>query len=606
MTDTAKFGIDFGTTNSSIAFYDGQELQRPLLDPSSDNPLVLPSLIYIDRKQQPTVGLQAGQQYLQNETGRWAKWEKRRVGEIEVVASGVSFVQAVHALVDTGAQGRLLQYVKTVLRDPGYDGTQVFDRFYTVDELIAMILRPLKSSVERQLQMDCTHVVLGRPVKFSSDLAVSERAQEILYKAARLAGFEEIRFELEPIGAMLFYHRSSPKRELAFIFDFGGGTLDLTLAEVGGSTPPKIIATLGVLVGGDDLDKRLMQSLLKYFGGAPRAGQRGLPPDVLDLLENWQTMPLLSRPHYLKLLSTYQRDNPQAIDALLTLVTRNLGFQLFQEIEQAKIRLSDAQLTELQFTFANIDIRERLTRIKFESLIANEIKAVEAGVQQILREAAIDPEKIDVVLRTGGTSAVPAFTDMLSEIFDARKLRTLELLTSVVGGLAIAAHEDQGTSPAYDLIYPHDHDAVINSIRSTSQHNYEVYDFRIEAQCYLDFPYTLSRLPVMLSSLPAIRTAQSDKAVEAREFLHFTLLHAAKVYVAYDADATQVPDWLSTFEKEKMMIEVDQIGSPRNFNVFSKNFEAGSVVLGGNRSDNSAGNVFMNYLVIARRLGRSL
>ncbi|HET7378372.1 MAG TPA: Hsp70 family protein, partial [Anaerolineae bacterium] len=350
---------------------------------------------------------------------------------------------------------------------------------YTADELIAMILRTLKSKAEQQLQMDCTQVVLGRPVKFSTEPEGSDRAQEILYKAARLAGFEEIRFELEPIGAMLFYHRSSPKRELAFIFDFGGGTLDLTLAEVGGSPPPKIIATLGVLVGGDDLDKRLMQSLLKYFGGAPRSGQRGLPPDVLDLLENWQTMPLLSRPHYLKLMGAYQRDDPQAIDALRTLVTRNLGFQLFREIEQAKIRLSDSQLTELKFSFANIDIHERLTRLKFESLIAQEVKAVDAGVRQILREAAIDPDQIDVVLRTGGTSAVPVFSDLLSEIFDPRKLRTLELLTSVVGGLAIAAHEDQGSSPAYDLIYPRDHDAVLNSIRSNSRPNYEVYDFRI-------------------------------------------------------------------------------------------------------------------------------
>ena len=133
------------------------------------------------------------------------------------------------------------------------------------------------------------------------------------------------------------------------VFDFGGGTLDLTLAEVGGPTPPNIIATLGVLVGGDDLDKRVMQYLLKYFGGMPRPGHRALPPDVLDLLENWQTMPLLSRPHYLKILNEYRADNPAAIDALITLVTRNLGFQLFREIEQAKIRLSDALSTPLRF-----------------------------------------------------------------------------------------------------------------------------------------------------------------------------------------------------------------------------------------------------------------
>ena len=64
MADAQRFGIDFGTTNSAIAFFDGRELHRPLLDPGSDNPLVLPSLLYIDRQQQATVGTAAAQQYL--------------------------------------------------------------------------------------------------------------------------------------------------------------------------------------------------------------------------------------------------------------------------------------------------------------------------------------------------------------------------------------------------------------------------------------------------------------------------------------------------------------------------------------------------------------
>jgi len=600
MAGAGRFGIDFGTTNSAIAFYDGRELQRPTVDPGSANPLVLPSLLYIDRQQHPTAGTAAARQYLHNETGRRAMWEKRRVGEIDVVASGVSYVQTVHALVDTGAQGRLLQYIKTALRDPGYNGTQVFERFYTVDELIALILQPLKASAEQQLNRECQNVVIGRPVKFSSDPAVSDRAQEILYKGTRLAGFADIRFEMEPIGALHFYHRTSPQRELALIFDFGGGTLDLTLAEVGGSTPPNIIATLGVLVGGDDLDKRLMQYLLKYFGGMPRAGRRALPPNVLDLLENWQTMPLLSRPHFLKILNEYRADNPAAIDALLALVTRNLGFQLFREIEQAKIRLSDAHLAEFKFNHAAINIHETITRYKFEDLIAPEIEAVDSGVRQILHEAALDPDRVDVVLRTGGTSAVPAFTELLADIFDRSKTRSLELLTSVVGGLAIAAHEDRGQAPAYEVIYPKNPATVVTEIRSELRHDYELYEFRIGMPCYLDFPYTVSRIPVALSALPAIRTAQADKAAEAEEFLHFHLARPATIYIAYDADAARVPHWLTNFTREPLSIEVDQLGTPRLFKVYSQEYAAGMVHLGGNRSAGSAGSIFMNYLVVIR------
>ncbi len=600
MADAQRFGIDFGTTNSAIAFFDGRDLHRPMLDRGSDNPLVLPSLLYIDRQQRPTAGTAAALKYLERETGRRATWEKRRVGEIDVFASGVSYVQTVHVLVDTGAQGRLLQYIKTALRDPGYDGTQVFDRFYTVDELIALILRPLKVGAEEQLNRECQKVVLGRPVRFSSDPAVSDRAQEILYKAARLAGFEDIRFEMEPIGALHFYHRTSRQRELALIFDFGGGTLDLTLAEVGGPTPPKVIATLGVLVGGDDLDRRLMQYLLKYFGGLPRPGRRALPPDVLDLLENWQTMPLLSRPHFLKLLNEYRADNPSGIDALITLVTRNLGFQLFREIEQAKVRLSDAPVTPLDFNHSGIDIHEIITRYKFEELIAPEIEVVDSGVRQILHDAAIKPERVDVVLRTGGTSAVPAFTDLLCEIFGRRKIRSLELLTSVVGGLAIAAYEERGQSPAYEDIYPKNPATVINEIRSETRQDYELYDFRINAPCYLDFPYTVSRIPVALSALPAIRTVQADKAAESESFLQFHLARPATIYIAYDADALRTPDWLTDFAREPLTIEVDQLGTPRLFKVYSKQFAGGDVKLGGNRAAGSSGSSFMNYLVLIR------
>ena len=600
MADAGKFGIDFGTTNSSIAFFDGRELHRPTLDPGSDNPLVLPSLLYIDRQQQSIAGTAAARRYLHNETGRRATWEKRRVGEIDVVAAGVSYVQTVHVLVDTGAHGRLLQYIKTALRDPGYDGTQVFDRFYTVDELIALILRPLKVSAEQQLHRECRQVVLGRPVKFSPDPAVSDRAQEILYKAARLAGVEDIRFEMEPIGALYFYHRTSARRELALIFDFGGGTLDLTLAEAGGPMPPNIIATQGMLVGGDDLDKRLMQYLLKYFGGMPRPGHRALPPDVLDLLENWQTMPLLSRPHFLKILNEYHAENPAAIDALITLVTRNLGFQLFREIELAKIHLSEALVTPLKFEHSGINIHETITRYKFEELIAPEIEAVDSGVRQILHDAAIKPQQVDVVLRTGGTSAVPAFTDLLADIFDRRKLRSLELLTSVVGGLAIAAHEDHGQSPAYEVIYPHDPAAIVDGIRSEARQDYEPYEFRINAACYVDAPYTISRMPVALSGLLAIRTAQAGKTAKAEEFLHVQLSRPATIYLAYDADAVRTPHWLASFAREPLTIEIDQLGTPRYFKVYSKEFTAGNVTLGGNRAAGSSGDIFLNYLIIIR------
>lgn len=567
-----------------------------LLCSANDNTQVLPSLIYINREQKAVVGTTAASEYLARETGRAVNWTKRRVGEIEVVAAGVNFMQDVHVMVDTAAQGRLLQYVKTALRDPSYEGTQIFDRFYTVDELIAIILSALKTRAEHALGQTSDQVVIGRPVRFSDDPTVAERAEEILFKAAWLAGFRDIRFEFEPIGAMSYYHRSATQRQRAFIFDFGGGTLDLTVAEVGGNRAPKMLATHGVLVGGDDLDRRIMQSLRKYFGGA---GKQPVPDYVLELLDNWQTMPILSRPTYLKLFDELRGAGADArsIAALRALVTRNLGFMLFREIEQAKKRLSDKYITPLEFVRDQVAIHETMTRADFESLIQRETELVRAGVQKTLDEAGLNAAEMDIVLRTGGTSAVPTFTKLLAGIFGEEKLTEMDLLTSVVGGLAIVAHEGGGKATGYGLRYATGEDSIIANINVTSGRGYEKYTMRIGARCYADNDYTLTRIPVELSGLPALRLAQADKREPSAEFLHFDLARDVRIFVAYDAEVKHLPDWLKSFVERKTQIEVDQFGTPRFMHVFAREFPAGRMQLGGNRAAGQRGEPFMNYLV---------
>jgi hypothetical protein len=207
------------------------------------------------------------------------------------------------------------------------------------------------------------------------------------------------------------------------------------------------------------------------------------------------------------------------------------------------------------------------------------------------------------VLRTGGTSAVPAFTELLADIFDRRKIRSLELLTSVVGGLAIAAREereDRGQSSAYEVIYPKNPATAIDEIRSETQQDYDLYEFRINASCYVDAPYTVTRIPVALSGLAAMRTAQADKAAESEEFLHIQLSGPATIYIAYDADALRTPDWLADFAREPLAIEIDQLGTPRYFKVYSREFATGRMTLGGNRAAGSSGNIFLSYLIIIR------
>lgn len=603
-----RLGVDFGTTNSSIAFFDGNELFSMRLDPLNDNHFVLPSLVYIDRNHEPTVGTKAGEEYLLRETGRQVKWEERHVGEIEYWVAGrggspIHYFQDAHAMVDTAANGRLLQSIKTALRSERYDGTEIFDRFYTIDELISIILHSLRVSAETQLGQDCRCVVIGRPVRFSDDPEITARAEEILFKAARFAGFDDIEFQLEPIGAAYLHHRSSRRRETALVFDFGGGTLDLTIAEVGGKLESKILSTRGVLIGGDDLDRRIMQILLKYFGaGAKMKSGEPFPSFILGMLGGWQTMPDLSRPRYRRLIKNLQEtcSNPEALYALETLVTQNIGFKLFQEIERAKKRLSRETATRFDFAYDNIEIHEVITRQQFEEAISKEVEQVEEGVLQVVNAAGIKPSQVDIVLRTGGTSLVPVFIRLLAKLFGEEKLREMDPLTSVVGGLAVAAHVGDGQKPSYAARYATPTKPLIKDIQVASGELYKQYVTRVDAKCYVDRSYIIKRIPVVLSGLPAVRTANSDKEASSERLLQFHLDNPSRIYVAYEAAATGIPTWLRSFTREIPQIEIEEPVSEieRVLQVYSKDFPPGAIVLGGNHADGFDGDVNTNYLVI--------
>lgn len=600
-----RVGIDFGTTNSAVAFYDGATLHPVAIDPGNDNPQVLPSLIYIQRDHETSLGSAAAADYLEQETGRRPVWERRHMGAIEIIVGGsgsgpIQYMHDIYDQVDIAAKGRLMQSVKTVLRDPEYEGTVIFDRYYAIDEIIAILLREMRVRAEQQLQATCEAVVLGRPVRFSEDPAVSERAEEILYKAARFAGFKDITFQLEPIAAAYLYHSGAEKRDLALLFDFGGGTLDLTIAEVGGRKPPRVLATRGVLVGGDDLDRRVMESLLKYFGaGAEVEEGVDFPYYMLDLLKTWQTMPELSRPQELGKIRHFQKtsSDPQAMRALETLVTSNVGFSLFKTIERAKVQLSTELMAKLDFHYEEIAIRERMLRRRFEELIVDEVARVEQAIHALLADAGLGPDQIHVVLRTGGSSQTPVFVALLESIFGYQKLRAMDPLTSVVGGMAIVAEQGAGRNPGrYALRYV----SPVDRANVASDHRYRQIHLRAFRPAYTDRPYRIMRLPLTLSGLPAIQTADLDYTANRESFLRFSLDRAARVYVAYLATAKQLPHWLRTFTPEPMHIEIDHPGGRMLFPVYSRDYPAGQVTLGGNQARGSVGPAFMNYLVAVR------
>lgn len=594
-----RLGVDFGTTNSSVAIYDGDTLHALIADSVNDNPYVMPSLIYIDRKKRVTVGAKAAKLYLKDETGRQVRWRQREAGEFEVTVASfegdpIDYIQQVNVLVDEGAKGRLLQSIKTALFNQRYEGTQVFETYYRIDNLIAIVLGHLKQVAEKALKTSIEQIVLGRPVRFSHNPSADSRAEAILLKAAYLAGFKDVQFQFEPVGVTHLFHRSSPERRTALVFDFGGGTLDLTVARVGSTIDPEILAIGGALIGGDDLDRRIMESLLPYFGAGD---DTRLAPEMIDRLRAWQTMPELSQPLNLERIRNLRKTSPDPTPfmALETLVTHNLGYKLFTEIERVKKQLSVDTSARLQFDYEAIHIDQNITRRRFEKMINDEVVAIRDGIYDVLKRANIQAHEVDVVLRTGGSSLIPVFYELLADIFDEEKLHDIDPLVSVVGGFAVRAyhyeHEKRASvNPA----------SLIENIRSATSHQYELYRTKIDAKCYKGRDYKINRIPSRLNHLSAIRMVNLDKESTEDDYLRFTLCQPSRVYIAYESTVETLPKWLTSFSPQNLYLEINDDFSliSRQMHLYAREFPAGEVVLGGNMAQGYIGNVILHYLVM--------
>ena len=165
-----RVGLDFGTTNSSAAVYDGTRVRLLNLDPINNSPTVMRSTLFITRAGVPSIGREAINRYQEGNVGREIEYEWRYIGDAEVTLADVGTVmQALYAVVDANTPGRLFQSLKTHLRDRSFTGTDVFGTRYSIETLIAVVLRIILQRVEEELGSPVTSMVLGRPVHYSTD-----------------------------------------------------------------------------------------------------------------------------------------------------------------------------------------------------------------------------------------------------------------------------------------------------------------------------------------------------------------------------------------------------------------------------------------------------
>ena len=440
-------GMDFGTTNSGMAVYDGQTVRVLPLDPSNTNPRVLPTAIYVTNEQGIIIGRAAIDQYYSDNIGRPVKLRKVWIGELEVYAEDMYYVTDAYAFVDVLSPGRLFLSVKTSLRDENYPGTVVGQFYYALENLIGLYMTAVKIRAEQMVGKKLNQIVLGRPVRFARDPEHDRLAQARLLQAAFRAGYEKVYFQYEPIAAAFSYETTIDKPENVLIFDFGGGTLDITVMRLGDASQREVLATGGIQVAGDVFDQKLVRAKLpKHFGEGTQYGDRRkaltTPQWIYDSFSDWQKLLELQSSenrHILEDIARTARYRYQ-IEMLLALVSSNYGLKMFDLMEEAKKQLSQKRGTEILLDGPGFHVRDFVTRTEFEHIIRPEIRAIEDRLLETVQASGLEPGEIDVVIRTGGSSEIAVFHEMLSRHFGADKVRAIDTFSSVTAGLGIIAH----------------------------------------------------------------------------------------------------------------------------------------------------------------------
>ena len=424
-------GIDFGTTNSSMALATGNsQVQLASFPARTGETPSFRSVLYLERSKKIS-GVQ-----------RTHSW------------SGPA---AIEHYLEADDKGRLIQSLKSYLSSRTLTGTEVFGRRYTIEQLISRMLADLREHAERQFNTPIRYAMVGRPVRFVGAETEDDDAYAVerLREAFTLAGFESVDFEMEPVAAAYTYESTLDHDELILIGDFGGGTSDFSLLQVGpgvrrrGRTSRDLLGNSGVGLAGDAFDARIVRKLVSPALGSESYARSlnkilpAVPAWIYANLERWHYLSFLRTRNVIEILkSAHKRAlEPEKIEALITLVDEDLGYHLHQAVQRVKLELSQSTNAEFHFRDGSMDLQISVTRSDFEAWIKEELQAIEVCVDSLLRTSGVAPHEVDRVFLTGGSSFVPAVRRIFSARFGENRVRSGNEFTSVAHGLALRAEE---------------------------------------------------------------------------------------------------------------------------------------------------------------------
>src|SRR5947208_6940053 len=345
-------GIDLGTTNSVVAVMEGGQ---PVVIPNQEGGRTTPSVVAFTKNGERLVGQVAKRQAVTNPENTIYSIKRfmgRRFDEV-------------------GEETKLVPY-KIIHGDNGDARVDISGKKYSPPEISAMILSKLKEAAEAYLGEKVSKAVITVPAYFN------DSQRQATKDAGKIAGLNVLRIINEPTAAALAYGLDKKKDETIAVYDFGGGTFDISVLEVGEGVV-EVKATNGdTHLGGDDLDDRVIEWLVAEFRKT----------DGIDLSKD------------------------------------RMALQRLKEgAEKAKIELSTAMETDINLPFVTADasgpkhLQVKLSRAKLEQLVDDLLQRSMAPVKQALADAGVDPKKIDEVGLVGGSTRMPKVQQLVRDFF---------------------------------------------------------------------------------------------------------------------------------------------------------------------------------------------
>ncbi|HET9264737.1 MAG TPA: molecular chaperone DnaK [Vicinamibacterales bacterium] len=345
-------GIDLGTTNSVVAVMEGGE---PVVITNPEGSRITPSVVGFTKSGERLVGQVAKRQAVtnpENTVFSIKRFMGRKYDEVNEEMKMVPYqvVRASNGDVRVAAGGKE----------------------YSPPEISAMILQKLKQAAEEYLGQPVTKAVITVPAYFN------DAQRQATKDAGQIAGLEVMRIVNEPTAAALAYGLDKKKDETIAVYDFGGGTFDISILEVGEGVV-EVKATNGdTHLGGDNLDQRVIDWIIAEF-----RKQEGI-----DLSKDRMALQRLK-----------------------------------EAAEKAKMELSTVMETDINLPFITADqtgpkhLSMRLTRAKLESLVEDLLQKTVAPTRQALADAGLDSSKIDEVVLVGGSTRMPRVQQIVKDLF---------------------------------------------------------------------------------------------------------------------------------------------------------------------------------------------